>query len=132
VVIFPEGTRFTPAKRERILASLRERGKVALAERAERLARVLPPRSGGPLALLERSPGVDVVFCAHRGFEGAATLGELWHGALVGRRVRVRFWRVAAGEIPAGREARAAWLFGWWERMDAWLGAAEAGPGSRS
>lgn len=115
VLIYPEGTRFTPARRARMLAD------PALAARAERLEWVLPPRTGGPIALLERSPGTDVVFCAHAGFEGTATFGDLWSGALVGARVRIRFWRVAAGEIPMEKEARIAWLFAWWERIDVWL-----------
>lgn len=121
VLIYPEGTRFTPEKRARVLASLRAQGRQDLAERAERLAHLLPPRLGGTLALIQASPGVDVVFCAHTGFEGTATLGDLWSGALVGRRVRVHFWRVAAADVPREREACAAWLTSQWERMDAWL-----------
>ena len=32
-------------------------------------------------------------------------------------------WHVPAGEIPAGTEARIEWLFEWWSRLDAWVGA---------
>ncbi len=45
VVIFPEGTRFTAAKRARILAMLAERDEAAFAH-ALRLKNLLPPRSG--------------------------------------------------------------------------------------
>jgi 1-acyl-sn-glycerol-3-phosphate acyltransferase len=121
VLIFPEGTRFTAARRRRILARLREEGDPARVARAERLEHLLPPRTGGPIALLERSPETDVVFCAHTGFEAAATLGQLWSGALVGARVRIRFWRVPAADIPGTREGRIEWLLQWWERLDAWL-----------
>jgi 1-acyl-sn-glycerol-3-phosphate acyltransferase len=126
VLIYPEGTRFTPGRRERLLERLKEKGRDELLARADALHHVLPPRTGGPLALLEASPGVDVVFCAHAGFEGAATFGSLWHGALVGRLVRLRFWRVPAAQIPAGREARIDWLFDQWKRIDAWLDEIEA------
>lgn len=121
VLIYPEGTRFTRAKRQRILERLRQRGPARLAALAERLERLLPPRSAGALALVESCPQADVVFCAHSGFERAASIGDLWSGALVGSRVRVRFWRVPAAEIPRSREQAEAWLFGWWEHMDTWL-----------
>jgi len=121
VLIYPEGTRFSAEKRARILERLRASGRRDLAARAERLTRVLPPRAGGPLALLDAAPAADVVFCAHTGFEGATSLGALWRGGLVGRRVRVAFWRVPAAQIPAGGDARADWLFAQWERIDVWL-----------
>jgi len=123
VLIYPEGTRFDAAKRERVLARLRASGDAPRVLRAERLRHVLPPRRGGPLALLDAAPGADVVFCAHSGLEGAATLADLWRGELVGAVVRVRFWRVPRHEIPAEPDARVAWLDAWWERIDAWIGA---------
>jgi 1-acyl-sn-glycerol-3-phosphate acyltransferase len=124
VMIYPEGTRFTPEKRERALARLAERGPAELRARAEKLQHVLPPRPGGPLALLADRPDADVLLCAHVGFEGAATLRELWSGALVGRHVRVRFFRTRASDRPRDREALAGWLYEQWERVDAWVGEA--------
>jgi len=123
VLIYPEGTRFDPRKRARILERLRASGDSARAARAERLRHLLPPRRGGPQALLEAAPEADVVFCAHTGFEGATSLADLWRGELVGRCVRVRFWRVPRAEIPDSRPARIEWLDGWWERIDAWIDA---------
>jgi 1-acyl-sn-glycerol-3-phosphate acyltransferase len=60
VLIYPEGTRFSPAKRDRAIAEIEARGDRALADRARALRHVLPPRPGGPLALLDacaRRPG---------------------------------------------------------------------------
>ena len=56
VLIYPEGTRFTPERREAVLARIEARGDTALLERARALQNVLPPRLGGSLALLEESP----------------------------------------------------------------------------
>jgi 1-acyl-sn-glycerol-3-phosphate acyltransferase len=128
VLIYPEGTRFTPEKRARVLERLRAAGDSELLAQAERLEHVLPPRLGGALALLDT--GVDVVFGAHTGFEGAGGFRDLWSGALVGRVIRAQFWRVPAAEIPAGREERIRWLFAHWARIDAWIGAQRepAGP----
>jgi 1-acyl-sn-glycerol-3-phosphate acyltransferase len=127
LVLYPEGTRFSAAKRERVLARLRERADPDFVARAERLGHVLPPRLGGPLACLEGAPGADCVFCAHTGFEGAARFSELWRGGLTGRRVRVRFWRVPRAGIPASRSGRIDWLLGQWERVDAFVGGAAGG-----
>lgn len=125
VVIFPEGTRFTPARRDRVIARLRDRGLEAAAQRAERLRCVLPPRPGGPLALIANAPDADVVFCAHSGFEASARLADLWAGRLIHARIRIRFWRVPAAEIPQDPEAQRQWLLGEWEAVDRWVAEAE-------
>lgn len=125
ILVFPEGTRFTVAKQQRILARLRERQPQA-AERAARLRNVLPAKPGGALALLERRPDLDVVFLAHTGLEGAARLEHLIAGSLLGRTLRFKFWRVAARDIPRGRDARAAWLADQWQRVDDWIQAHQA------
>ncbi len=126
VLIFPEGTRFSPAKRERVLARLERAHDPGLVARARQLHHVLPPRLGGPLALLEASPEADVLFLAHVGFEGTASFRQLWRGALIGRRIRVAFGRAPATEIPRGREERVAWLYNQWSRLDAWIEAHRA------
>jgi 1-acyl-sn-glycerol-3-phosphate acyltransferase len=122
ILIYPEGTRFTPAKRRRILKRLAEQGDPALLERAKQLEQTLPPRLGGTLALLEANPGADVVFCAHTGFEGAGSFWDLWCGALVGARVSVRFWRVPWSQVPESREQRISWLYDQWTQIDRWIG----------
>ncbi len=120
VVIFPEGTRFTEAKRTRALAALAGRDELAHAN-ARRLRHLLPPHPAGPLHLLDRAPVADVAFCAHTGLEGANHLRDLVDGSLVGATVRIRWWRVARADIPRDAAARVAWLRQWWERLDAWI-----------
>ncbi|MBL8785721.1 MAG: lysophospholipid acyltransferase family protein [Deltaproteobacteria bacterium] len=120
VLIYPEGTRFTPSKRRRALDRLAT-SQPALLPRAERLQRVLPPRLGGPLALMEAAPEADLVFFAHHGFEGLATVAAVLSGELVGKTVRLRFWRHARAEVPVDRQERIAWLWSRWEEVDAWV-----------
>jgi hypothetical protein len=94
------------------------------AERAERLRglrHVLPPHLGGPLALLEAAPGADVLFVAHTGLEGAATVREVWNGALIDRTVRVGFRRARRASIPDSRAERTAWLDAEWLAIDEWI-----------
>jgi 1-acyl-sn-glycerol-3-phosphate acyltransferase len=121
VLLYPEGTRFTPGKQKRVLARLERAEDPTLLARAQRLRHVLPPRLGGPMGLLEQCPDTDVLFCGHVGFDSITTLADLWKGSLVGLRVRVRFWRVTASEIPADREGRVDWLYKEWTRLDVWI-----------
>lgn len=121
ILIYPEGTRFSEAKRIRALERFRDKGDTAMVEYATGLTRVLPPRPGGTLGLLEAAPQADVVLCAHTGFEGAASLLEIWNGALLNRVVRVDFRRVARERIPASRDDRAAWLLEEWQRVGDWV-----------
>ena len=82
--------------------------------RAERLKNLLPPKPGGALALLNRRPDMDVVFCGHTGLEGAVQLKDFKGGVLLGKTLKIRFWRVPASDVPAGYEAQTDWLFYWW------------------
>lgn len=118
VLIYPEGTRFTPEKRERAIEILRRRFP-HLVERAEALRGVLAPRLAGVLALLEA--GTDVVVCAHVGFDGLSHVKRLWQGGLVGKKIKVAFWRIAARDIPAGEAERTDWLFAQWRLVDDWV-----------
>jgi len=121
VLLYPEGTRFTPEKRARILERLQQRGEQSLLERARALSHVLPPRFGGALGLLDAAPDTDVLFCAHVGFDGIQSFHEFLRGGLVHRTVSVVYWRVPAAEIPHDRDARIDWLFAWWSRIDRWV-----------
>lgn len=124
VLIYPEGTRFTEEKRGALIQRLSnagEGGGPALA-RARRFQRVMPPRLGGPLALLDGYSAADVLIVAHRGFEGFATITDVLSGGLVGRTVHVRMWRVPRSSVPASRDDRAAWLDDQWAAVDRWVG----------
>lgn len=116
-ILYPEGTRFTASKKARALAELAARGSAQL-ESARALRHTLPPRTGGLFAMIDAAPNVDVVFGSHVGFEGFATFADLLSGDMVGRELRVVFWRVPAAEIPRERAAREAWLTQQWRRVD--------------
>ncbi len=122
VVLYPEGTRFTEEKRARRLARLAERHP-KLAERAEALRHLLAPKLGGPLAALAAAPRADVLFVAHHGLEGANHFEDLLAGSLLHQTVKVRLWRLPAATLPTDDAGRAALLWDWWARIDAWLDA---------
>ena len=109
VLIYPEGTRATLQKRQQLL----ER-RPQLAPELERWPDLLPPRPGGVQAMLEVNPGKDVVFLAHTGFEGSASLHDLMSGAWQGQAVRLHFWRVPFADIP---EDTRAFIYAQWDEM---------------
>jgi len=121
VLIYPEGTRFSAARRRRVLEHFQREGNAKMLDYARSLRFVLPPRPGGTLALLEEGAELDVVVCEHSGFEGAASFARIWRGSLVRQTVRVRFRRIPREAIPSGREDRLAWLLEEWQRVDAWV-----------
>ena len=121
ITIFPEGTRYTPKKREKIIKKLEKRGDHKAVERIKRYKNVLPLRHGGALALLEATPASDVVFLGHTGLENSRTLKNFWAGHLIDRDVKLRFWRVSKDEIPAGEEERKDWLDEQWHKLDEWV-----------
>ena len=121
VVLYPEGTRFSPAKKARIMARFRERGDTRMLGYAESLQHTLPIRPRGTLVLLEADPNVDVVVCVHRGLEPAGVLGQVLKGALVGADIRLEFWRFSAKDIPRDEVARVTWLNELWQRVDQWV-----------
>lgn len=120
LVVFPEGSRFSPAKKARIVEKLEQSNPVA-AERAKELEHVLPARPAGSFALIEARPDIDVVFLAHTGLEGANTLQDFVSGALYKKKLKMKFWRVPASEIPRDTEARTEWLHKEWTKLDRWV-----------
>lgn len=125
-ILYPEGTRMTPSKRERALARLAAEDPALHAE-ARKLERLMPPRFGGTGALLDGAPEADVLFLAHRGLEGFAHFEDFLAGSLVGSTIRLRFTRVPRHEVPTDREGRARWLLHEWQRLDAFVSEGRGG-----
>ena len=121
LLIYPEGTRFHPEKLIKAVQTLKINNDIELAEKAARMHFVLPPKKGGILTVMESTPGVDAVFCTHAGFEGAADFKKFCNGALIGKTVHVKFWRIKASQIPGENEKKLPWLYDQWLEMDSWI-----------
>jgi hypothetical protein len=80
---------------------------------------VCAPRPGGALAALDGAPDADVIFVGHVGIPAGAR--NLWRLLLAARTVELRMWVVRTEEIPAARDERIDWLFGWWTTLDRWV-----------
>jgi 1-acyl-sn-glycerol-3-phosphate acyltransferase len=116
VLMFPEGTRYGRRRRERRMAELAT-SNPELHDLIAPYEHVLPPKTGGVLALLDH--GTDVVVAAHAGFEELRGIREVWSNAPVGRTIRVSFRRYSAADIPGDTDDRKRWLFAVW----AWVGS---------
>jgi 1-acyl-sn-glycerol-3-phosphate acyltransferase len=128
LVIFPEGGNWTPRRWRRTIDRLRQRGQEELAGRAAAMPNVLPPRPAGTLAALAACPDADVIFVAHTGLDRLVSVRDVWRSLLADMEVRARWWQVPSADVPrADREAQVAWLYDWWERIDGWITAQNAG-----
>ena len=118
VMIFPEGTRFTPEKRERALRRIKVPEALAA---AEKLRYTLPPRPAGTLAALDGAPDADVVIASHVGLDGLSSLGDIWNGSITGRHIYLDFRRIDRSEVPQDRSGRIEWLMREWQQVDDWI-----------
>lgn len=121
VVIFPEGGNFTERRRLAGIDRLRKRGLEDMARRSEAMRHVLPPRPGGVAAALAAAPDADVVWVAHAGLDHLHTVADVWRELPLDGTVRMRWWQVAAAEVPRGEQAQVDWLYHWWKQIDDWV-----------
>ena len=115
VVLFPEGTRFSKSKRQRLLEKFS--GDEQMHAVVTSLRHTLPPLREGSVQLLANT-GCDVVILAHRGLEAATDLSDLARGALTNGNLEVAIWRISADEVPRTPEAIRGFLIDQWQRID--------------
>ncbi|HEY1820660.1 MAG TPA: 1-acyl-sn-glycerol-3-phosphate acyltransferase [Trebonia sp.] len=125
LVIFPEGGNWTPQRWRRGIDRLRRGGRPDLAKRAAAMPNVLPPRAAGALAAIAACPRADVVFVAHTGLDRLVSVADVWRSLQADLEISAHWWRVPAANVPRGasRDTQVAWLYDWWERVDAWITA---------
>ena len=123
LVIFPEGGNWTPGRWERGIARLEQIGRGDLAARARQMPNLLAPRTGGVFAAIQACPNADVIFVAHAGLDRLVSVRDIWRALPIGQTIRAKWWRVEAGDVPRelDHEEQLLWLYGWWERIDAWI-----------
>lgn len=124
-LIYPEGTRFSQAKHAALRVRYRESPEM-LAQ-LDRYQSLLPPRLGGTLAMLSANPGLDVIFCAHAGFEGSSRFADLLNGSWVGAKIWIRFWRIDYADVPGDPAGQQVFLFQEWDRMQKLVSPAKLG-----
>lgn len=125
LLMFPEGENWTPMRRSALIARLRERGHAARLRQAERLRRVLPPKTKGVVAALTERPDADVMIVAHAGLGALDSPRAIFDAIPFDRPFLVHPWSYAAGSLPRDPVAIEAWLDAQWTAIDAWVSAHE-------
>ena len=120
MMIFPEGGFYSPARHARRVERLRE-SDPALAQRANMLRHLLPPRPGGLLRLLQAAPDADLVLIGHVGFEGFSSIHTIVRSVPFTAPVRVRSWRYDRADLPTEPSDQVDWLYERWAELDAWI-----------
>lgn len=115
LLLYPEGTRYSPEKHQMLSAKALDGSD--LANQLKRWPDLLPPRLGGCLSLLEANTQHDLLFMAHTGFEGSANFAELMNGNWTHSTVHMEYWRVPFADIPKTPSERREFLFTQWDRM---------------
>ena len=121
LVIFPEGGNFTPGRRRRAIDGLRRAGRRGRARQAARLGHVLAPRPAGTVSAIDAAPHADLVIVAHTGLDHLDSAAAVWKGIPLRGPLRVTWWRIPAGDVPLGKDARTEWLNAQWARVDDWI-----------
>jgi 1-acyl-sn-glycerol-3-phosphate acyltransferase len=121
--VFPEGARFSPARRNQVRRHLQRHGEAERAEEAEALRHLLPVGSRGTRALMDRRGDAEIWVCGHVGFESVFGVRELFRGGLWNQTVRIRVQRYAPDDIPADPDRGVAWMRERWRELDAWVNA---------
>ncbi|RSZ65560.1 1-acyl-sn-glycerol-3-phosphate acyltransferase [Corynebacterium hylobatis] len=121
LLVFPEGGKFTPGRKESRIRQLIEDDYGELAQRASRMRHVLAPRPGGIFAAVSASPETGVLFVAHTGLDQLLTVKQLWRALSEENTIVLKTWYVHPSEIPGPLPQRMDWLFDWWEQIDGWI-----------
>jgi hypothetical protein len=93
---------------------------------------VLPPRPSGALSAMDAAPRADLVIVAHTGLDHLDSPAAVWQGIPVQRPLQVIWWRIPAGDVPSGRDARTGWLNAQWTRADDWIAGYAASSRSKN
>ncbi|MEO0492854.1 MAG: 1-acyl-sn-glycerol-3-phosphate acyltransferase [Actinomycetota bacterium] len=119
-VIFPEGTFRTQERHDKAIARLRG-SRDDLADKADGLRYVLPPRPAGTLALMRGAPDADIIVLANVGVEGSSSIKEIIATIAGKRPIEVRAVRHPRATVPTDEDEINSWLIERWIEMDDWI-----------
>ena len=119
-VIFPEGTFRTQERHEAAIERLRS-SRDDLADKANGLRYVLPPRPAGTLALMRGAPDADIIVLTNVGVEGRSSIKEILATITDKRPIEVHAVRHPRSTVPTNDDEINAWLIERWIEMDDWI-----------
>jgi 1-acyl-sn-glycerol-3-phosphate acyltransferase len=120
LVLFPEGSDWTPTRHRLAVRRLRRKGLTAQADAAARMPYVLPPRPGGAFAALRAAPTAQVAVFMHSGHDDLLDAASVWRALPLQRELHMVWWNEPRPELASEQEC-ATWLNGIWAGIDAWI-----------
>ena len=75
-----------------------------------------PAKAGRHFCSRDGQSGKDLVFLAHVGFEGSASILDLINGSWLQQKVLLKFWRIPYEKVP--KHDFENFLFGEWDEMN--------------
>jgi 1-acyl-sn-glycerol-3-phosphate acyltransferase len=120
LVLFPEGSDWTPTRHRLAVRRLRRKGLTAQADAAARMPYVLPPRPGGAFAALRAAPAAQIAVFMHSGHDDLLDAASVWRALPLQRELHMVWWNEPRPEL-ASEEECASWLNGIWAGIDTWI-----------
>lgn len=120
LVLFPEGSDWTPTRHRLAVTRLRLRGLRGQAAAAEAMPNVLPPRPAGTLAALEGAPDADIAVFMHTGHDDILDAGSVWRALPLRRELHMVWWNEPRPDVH-DLERCSRWLTALWGSIDAWI-----------
>lgn len=120
LLIYPEGSDWTPTRHRMAVTRLRLRGLRARADAAAARPHVLPPRPGGTFAALTAAPDAQVAVFMHTGHDDLLEAGALWRALPLRRELHMVWWSEPRPEV-SDETACGRWLDELWGEIDSWV-----------
>lgn len=120
LVLFPEGSDWTPTRHRLAVRRLRRKGLSAQAAAAARRPNVLPPRPAGTFAALQAAPAAQVAVFMHSGHDQLLDAASVWRALPLQEELHMVWWSEPRPEVASEQEC-ASWLNEIWGGIDAWI-----------
>lgn len=120
LLIYPEGSDWTPTRHRLAVSRLRRRGLGVRADTAAARPNVLPPRPGGAFAALTAAPDAQVAVFMHTGHDDLLEAGALWQALPLRRELHMVWWNEQRPVLD-DEKACGQWLDTLWGEIDSWI-----------
>lgn len=120
LVLFPEGSDWTPTRHWLAVRRLRRKGMNAQADAAARMPNVLPPRPAGTFAALQAAPAAELAVFMHTGHDELLDAASIWRALPLRRELHMVWWNEPRPDLASEQEC-SRWLNQTWVNVDAWI-----------
>ena len=120
LLIYPEGSDWTPTRHRLAVTRLRRRGLGTRADSAATRPNVLPPRPGGTFAALAAAPDAQLAVFMHTGHDELLEAGALWRALPLRRELHMVWWSEPRPALQ-DEDACGQWLDMLWGEIDSWI-----------